>query len=74
MFNSIYSDQLSQYYNLRCSVLSESARKHELCYLNRFDSYIEKHANSCGSFTEDFINRWICSLSGKVVRLKIKSS
>lgn len=65
MFNSLYSDQLSQYYNLRCSVLSESSRKHELCYLNRFDSYIEKHADSCRPLTEDFINQWIHSLSGK---------
>ena len=65
MFNSIYSNQLLQYYNLRCSVLSESGRKHELCYLKRFDSYIEKHANSCGRLTEDFINEWIRSLSGK---------
>ena len=65
MFNSIYSDQLSQYYNLRCSVLGESARKHELCYLKRFDSYIEKHADPCELFTENIINRWICSLSGK---------
>ena len=65
MFNSIYSDQLSQYYNLRCSVLSESARKHELCYLKRFDNYIEKHADLCEPFTENFINRWISTLSGK---------
>ena len=41
MFNSIYSDKLSQYYELRCGVLSESAQKHELCYLKRFDNYLE---------------------------------
>ena len=40
MFNSIYSDQLSQYYGLRRETLSESAEKHELCYLRRFDSYV----------------------------------
>lgn len=65
MFNSIYSDQLLQYYNLRCSVLSESSRKHELCYLSRFDSFIEKYMDSCGQFTEEFINGWLHSLSGK---------
>lgn len=65
MFNSIYSAQLLQYYTLRCSVLSDSARKHELCYLKRFDSYIEKHADSCEPFTENFVNGWICTLSGK---------
>ena len=42
MFNSIYSDKLSQYYELRCGVLSESAQKHELCYLKRFDNDIVK--------------------------------
>ena len=65
MFSSIYSDQLSQYYDLRSSVLSESARKHELCYLRRFDSYIEKHTDSYGKLSEDFINAWIGTLSGK---------
>ena len=29
MFNSIYSDQLSQYYGLRRETLSERAEKHE---------------------------------------------
>lgn len=65
MFSSIYSDQLSKYYDLRSSVLSESAKKHELCYLRRFDSYVEKHADSYGQLTEDFINAWIGTLSGK---------
>lgn len=65
MFNSIYSDQLLQYYNLRCSVLSESSRKHELCYLSRFDSFVEKYMDSYGQFTEEFINGWLHSLSGK---------
>ena len=65
MFSSIYSDQLSKYYDLRSSVLGESAKKHELCYLRRFDSYVEKHADSYGQLTEDFINAWIGTLSGK---------
>ena len=33
MFKSIYADQLSQYYILRIENLSDSAGKHELCYL-----------------------------------------
>lgn len=65
MFNSIYDRQLSQYYNLRCSVLSESARKHELCYLRRFDNYVKSKITSPGNLTEDFINSWIETLSGK---------
>lgn len=65
MFNSIYSDQLSQYYGLRRETLSESAEKHELCYLRRFDSYVSNRLDSPGRITEDFINEWIGSLSGK---------
>lgn len=65
MFNSIYSEQMLQYYDLRSSVLGESSRKHELCYLNRFDSYLAKYISSYGQLTEDFINKWVGTLSGK---------
>lgn len=65
MFSSIYSEQLSQYYSLRCSVLSESGRKHELCYLRRFDNYIKRNISTRGNLTEAFINIWIGTLSGK---------
>lgn len=65
MFNSIYAKQMSQYYTLRCSVLSESAKKHELCYLKRFDDYIKNRITAQGNLTEDFINSWIGTLSGK---------
>ena len=43
MFNSIYSEKLTQYYNLRRSVLSESAKQHELCYLRRFDYFLNEN-------------------------------
>ena len=56
MFDSIYSEQLSQYYGLRRETLSESAEKHELCYLRRFDSYVSEQLDSPGHITEDFIN------------------
>lgn len=65
MFKSIYADQLSQYYNLRSENLSDSARKHELCYLKRFDSYVYERIAARGGLTENFINDWIGSLSGK---------
>ena len=65
MFNSIYSDKLSQYYELRCEVLSESAQKHELCYLKRFDNYLNAHIRSTGQITERFINAWVGTLKGK---------
>jgi site-specific recombinase XerD len=65
MFNSIYKEQLSQYYNLRRETLSESATKHELCYLLRFDSYVSERLDLPGFITENFINEWVGSLSGK---------
>ena len=34
MFVSKYEKEFSQYYELRSAILSDSARKHELCYLN----------------------------------------
>ena len=73
MFDSIYSEQLSQYYGLRRETLSESAEKHELCYLRRFDSYVSERLDSPGHITEDFINQWVGSLSGKAVLLRMKS-
>ena len=65
MFRSIYSNYLSQYYDLRSSALRDSARKHELCYLRRFDAYVAEHLEAFGGITPAFINEWIGSLSGK---------
>lgn len=38
-FISCFRNELQLYYKLRVTVLSESAIKHELCYLKRFDRY-----------------------------------
>lgn len=65
MFKSIYSNHLSQYYSLRSVTLSDSAKKHELCYLRRFDAYVAKQLKTYGGITEPFVNEWVGSLSGK---------
>lgn len=65
MFESIYAEQLSQYYELRSESLSDSARKHELCYLLRFDSFVDRRLSFHGGITEDFVSEWIGTLSGK---------
>lgn len=65
MFKSIYADQMAQYYSLRSKVLSESAKKHELCYLRRFDDFINGQLNSKGCLTESFISKWTGTLKGK---------
>lgn len=65
MFKSIYASELTQYYELRSATLSESALKHELCYLKRFDTYLNSNILCKGSFTEDFINTWVGTVHGK---------
>ncbi len=65
VFKSIYSEQLSLYYDLRKKSLSDSAAKHELCYLKRFDTYVEKRICNHGALTEEFVNEWVGTLSGK---------
>ncbi len=65
MFKSIYADKLSQYYGLRSESLSDSARKHELCYLKRFDTYVYERLSSNNDLSESFISGWVRSLSGK---------
>lgn len=65
MFVSKYSAELEQYYELRSTVLSDSARKHELCYLKRFDKYIEENTLSAeNDLSESLIFKWISSLKG----------
>lgn len=65
MFKSLYSDELTQYYALRTSVLSTSAQKHELCYLKRFDIYLYKNIVKRGNLSEQIINNWVETLHGK---------
>lgn len=65
MFVSIYDKEFSQYYELRSAVLSDSARKYELCYLKRFDRYIADNINSDEDvLSESFMCKWISTLRG----------
>lgn len=65
MFVSKYDKEFSQYYDLRSTVLSDSARKHELCYLKRFDKYIADNIQSDESvLSESFMCKWISILQG----------
>ena len=65
MFGSIYAQQMLQYYGLRSRVLSESAKKHELCYLRRFDAFIHDRISETGMLDYEMITSWIATLSGK---------
>lgn len=65
MFRSIYADELRQYFGLRSSVLSDSARMHEQCYLKRFDRYVTEHIQVTGQLTEANISNWVGTLQGK---------
>lgn len=53
MFKSIYSSELKMYYDLRHKTLSESAIKHEACYLKRFDKYL--NCNVKCQYTDDYL-------------------
>ncbi|MBR1750356.1 MAG: hypothetical protein IJ740_05640 [Ruminococcus sp.] len=62
---SKYEKEFSQYYELRSAILSDSARKHELCYLKRFDKYIEDNLQSDeNTLSESFMCKWISTLQG----------
>ena len=70
MFISKYNKVFSQYYELRSAVLSDSARKHELCYLKRFDKYIADSIQSDEDvLLESFMCKWISSLRGSSVSI-----
>lgn len=65
MFVSKYDKEFSQYYELRSASLSDSAQKHELCYLKRFDKYIAENIKSDeDDLSESFICKWISILQG----------
>lgn len=65
MFKSVYAPKLSEYYQLRSTVLKESARSHELCYLKRFDQYLLDNDVSTNGLSETVLINWISTLQGK---------
>ena len=65
MFESVYASALQEYYKLRSTVLKESARSHELCYLKRFDKYLLDNGISKGDLSETVLVNWISTLQGK---------
>lgn len=65
MFVSRYHSKFELYYELRSAVLSESARKHELCYLKRFDKFIADNTGEMKEIiSESFMCKWIADLKG----------
>ena len=66
MFECIYKKEMAEYYGLRSAVLSESGKKHELCYLLRFDGYLRRSGVAArGMLDEKIMDRWIGTLCGK---------
>lgn len=73
MFVSKYDKEFSQYYELRSTVLSDSARKHKLCYLKRFDKYIADNIQSDESvLSESFMCKWISILQDSSASIENK--
>ncbi len=70
MFVSKYEKEFSQYYEFRSSILSDSARMHELCYLKRFDKYIADNIQTDENvLSESFMCRWISTLQGESISI-----
>jgi len=65
MFESIYSQELRDYFSLRARTLGESGLKHEACYLSRFDSFLRARAKSRGQISERLMSEWVSTLRGK---------
>lgn len=65
MFESVYAPNLKEYYKLRSTVLNESARSHELCYLKRFDKYLLDNGVGKGGLSETVLVNWISMIQGK---------
>ena len=66
-FISCFRNELQLYYKLRVTVLSESAIKHELCYLKRFDRYLEPIMEQKSDLTEMLLNGWIATLKASCI-------
>ena len=65
MFKSVYAKELTDYYELRQSVLSKSSLVHEKCYLKRFDEYLSSVLSKKQELTEELIDSWIHELCNR---------
>lgn len=65
MFKCVYAEELTNYYELRQSVLSDSSLKHEKCYLKRFDEYLCSVLLEKQDLIEEIIVDWIKELHNR---------
>ena len=66
MFKSVYAKELTDYYELRQSVLSKSSLVHEKCYLKRFDEYLSSVLSKRQELTAELIDSWIHELCNRL--------
>ena len=80
-FNSIFRSEIESFLAVRKAALSDSAFKHDACYLASFDTYLAGIGLQEKEISEPVFNRWQKTLTGKkstkankiiVIRLFIK--
>ena len=64
-FRSIFKEELHEFLSMRELGLSISGYKHYRCYLSSFDAYLADRCLPEKQITENDINGWIRTLSGK---------
>jgi integrase len=81
VFNSIFGSEFENYLTVRKTALSDSAYKHEICYLTSFDAFLAGIGLQKKEISEPIFNEWQKTLTGKmssiankiiVIRLFIK--
>ena len=64
-FHSIFKDDISNYLAVRKTVLSDSAIKHDVCYLASFDAFLANIGLQEREISELVFNGWQKTLTGK---------
>ena len=64
-FTSIFKEELGSFLAVRKAALSESTIKHDICYLLSFDAFIVKIGLQEKEISEQVINDWQKTLTGK---------
>jgi len=66
-FRSIFKDDISNYLAVRKAVLSDSAFKHDICYLTSFDAFLTHIGLREKEISEPVFIEWQKTLTGKTI-------
>lgn len=74
VLKSILSNEITAYLELRAMSVSESSVSHDRCTLAALDHYLAQRSFCSKELTEDILDAWISTLSGKSKTIKEKVS